>query len=159
MATTWHPYLASGWMPVSDEALELGMWNLVWKYIIHVHTYSGWNGNGSRFGAVGTVTLLRAGRPKDRGPIPGRGKTFLPPSLLSNGYRGPFPEDKATGTSNSPLTSILCWSQECVELYLHSPYLDERRSVLLEATEKGITDRAHWGKLPSSRGNLVYFMG
>jgi hypothetical protein len=49
---------------------------------------------------------LRAGRPWDRGSIPGRGKGFFllplcpdwlwgPPSLLSNGYRGvPFPGGK-----------------------------------------------------------------
>jgi hypothetical protein len=45
---------------------------------------------------------LRAGRPGDRGSIPGRGKRFFlyplcpdrlwgPPSLLYNGYRGSFP--------------------------------------------------------------------
>jgi len=30
-----------------------------------------------------------------------------------------FPGDKAAGASKWPLTSIYCWGQECVELYLH----------------------------------------
>jgi hypothetical protein len=48
---------------------------------------------------------LGAGRPGDRGSIPGRGKEFFlyplcpdrlwgPPSLLYNGYRGSFPRGK-----------------------------------------------------------------
>jgi hypothetical protein len=53
---------------------------------------------------VSMVTMLNAGRP---GSIPGRAGFFSspqrpdrfrsPPSLLSNGYRGPFPGDKAVG--------------------------------------------------------------
>jgi len=38
----------------------------------------------------------------------------VPPSLRSNGYRGSFPGDNATGAWNWPLI-------ECVELYLHTP--------------------------------------
>jgi hypothetical protein len=42
-------------------------------------------------------------------------------SLLSGGYQGLFPWGKAAGAWSWPLTSIYCRSQECVELYLHSP--------------------------------------
>jgi hypothetical protein len=56
----------------------------------------------SRDSSVGIATRLRAGRPDDRGSIPGGGWEFLssptrpdrlwgPPNLLSNGYRERFP--------------------------------------------------------------------
>jgi hypothetical protein len=44
-----------------------------------------------------------------------------PPSLLSNGYRGLFTRDKATGTWSWPLTSSWCRGQEIVDLYINSP--------------------------------------
>jgi len=39
-------------------------------------------------------------------------------SLISNGYRGVFP-----GRVVKLITSIWCRDYECVELYLHSPYV------------------------------------
>lgn len=49
-----------------------------------------------------------------------------PPSLLSGGgggTGGSFPRAKAARTCSWPLTSIKCWGWECMNLYLHFPYI------------------------------------
>jgi hypothetical protein len=47
------------------------------------------------------------------------------------GTRCCFPGVKAAGAWNWPLTSIQCRSQECVEIYLHSPNTSSWRGALL----------------------------
>jgi hypothetical protein len=38
-AVTWSLYLAFGLMAVTNEQLELGIWNIVWRWNINVTTY------------------------------------------------------------------------------------------------------------------------
>jgi hypothetical protein len=73
-----------------------------------------------RYRSVVIATRLRAGRPRNRGSIPG---LAIDISLLQNGSDahpasyttdagGCFPEGKTAGAWNWPLTYIKCWSQE-----------------------------------------------
>jgi len=43
------------------------------------------------------------------------------PASFSLGNMSSYLEGKAAGTWSWPLTSIYCWCQECVELYLQPP--------------------------------------
>jgi len=42
------------------------------------------------------------------------------------GTRGAFPGGKVARAWSWPLTSICCWGQECMQLYLHSPNMPSR---------------------------------
>jgi len=44
-------------------------------------------------------------------------RPWLPPSPLSNGYRGLLPRGNAVGTWSWPLAYVCCRGQECVKLY------------------------------------------
>jgi hypothetical protein len=44
-----------------------------------------------------------------------------PPNSLANGYWGSFPGGKGAVAWSWPFTSIQCWGQENVDLYIHSP--------------------------------------
>jgi hypothetical protein len=82
-------------------------------------------------GSVGIATGYELDDQKVGIPVPAGSRIFTspcrpdrlwgPPSLLYNGYRGPFPGSKAAGAWNWPLTSSQCRGQENVDLYIHSP--------------------------------------
>jgi len=67
--------------------------------------------------------LLRAGRSGFGGSILHRVQTGsgAHPTSYPRGTGSSFPGGKVAGTWSWPLTSFWCRSQECVELYLHSP--------------------------------------
>jgi hypothetical protein len=48
-------------------------------------------------------------------------KSWGPPSLVSNEYRGSFPGVKRPGREAEPLTAISAAGQEYVDLYIYSP--------------------------------------